>query len=266
MTMNLDLPYTAAGIPLASPKTRAGQELLRRQLKTFLAAEPHKETAWYGLSLLADDPAEALDCLVRILEIRATNASLPGGQAKAGARLRALAARVEQRRVGPMARIVSMVGQALTVALVVMLALVVGPMALGARTVIIISGSMEPVIHTGSAVIARPVPAESLKVGDVIVFAPDANAVIPKVHRIVNIRVEDGVRYYTTRGDANGSADPGELTLGGTGWHVWYSVPFVGHVVAWGTSKTGMVVLIALPLLGLLGLAGWDWWRRKQLA
>jgi signal peptidase len=139
-------------------------------------------------------------------------------------------------------------------------------MALGARTVIIISGSMEPIIHTGSAVIARPVPAESLKVGDVIVFAPDANAVVPKVHRIVSIRLKDGVRSYTTRGDANASADPGEVTLGDTGWHVWYSVPFVGYAVAWGTSKTGVLALIALPLLALVGLAGWDLWRKKQLA
>jgi len=264
--MRLELPYTAAGTPLASPETPASREQLRQQLRAFVAAQPQKETAWFGLSLLADDPAEGLDDLVRVLEIRAANGSLPAGQAKAGARLRALAARVERRPVGPVARVAAIFGQALTVALIVLLGIVVGPMALGARTVIIISGSMEPIIHTGSAVIARPVPAASLQVGDVIVFAPDANATIPKVHRIVNIRVKDGVRYYTTKGDANNSPDVGEVTLGDLGWHVWYSVPGVGYAVMWGTSRTGMVTLIALPLAALLGLAGWDFWRRKQLA
>jgi signal peptidase I len=263
--MTLTLPPTAAGVPLASPQTSAGRERLRQQLRGYLAAEPQKETAWYGLSLVAEDPAEALECLVRTLEIRAAGSSLPGGQARVGARLRALAAQVERRPVGPFARVVGLVGQALTAALIVILALVIGPMALGARTVIILSGSMRPVIQPGSAVIARPVPAESLKVGDVIVFAPNANAVIPKVHRILSIRVADGVRYYTTRGDANGSSDPDEVSLGGTGWKVWYSVPLVGYAVAWGSSRAGNVALIALPLLGLVGLMAWDWWRKKQL-
>jgi signal peptidase len=263
--MTLTLPPTAAGIPLASPQTPAGRERLRQQLRAYLAAEPQKETAWYGLSLVADDPAEGLDCLVRLLEIRAAGGTLPGGQAKTGARLRAVAARVERRAPSRLAVAAHIVGHALTAALIVILALVIGPMALGARTVIILSGSMEPIIHAGSAVIARPVPAETLQVGDVIVFAPNANAVIPKVHRILTIREEDGVRYYTTRGDANGSNDPDEVMLGGTGWRVWYSVPLVGYAVAWGSSRSGNVALIGLPLLGLVGLMAWDWWRRKQL-
>ena len=264
--MTLTLPPTAAGIQLASPQTAAGRERLRGQLRGYVAAEPQKEIAWYGLSLVADDPAEALECLVRTLEIRAAGSSLPGGQAKAGARLRALAAQVERRPRTLVTVIGNRFGQVLTAALIVILALVIGPMALGSRTVIILSGSMEPVIHAGSAVIARPVPSESLQVGDVIVFAPTANAVIPKVHRILSIREADGVRYYTTRGDANGSDDPDEVSLGGTGWRVWYSVPLVGYVVAWGSSRAGNVALIGLPLAALVGLLAWDWWRRKQLA
>ncbi len=264
--MTLTLPPTAAGVSLASPQTPAGRERLRQQLRGYLAAEPEKETAWYGLSLVADDPAEALECLVRTLEIRAARSSLPGGQAKAGARLRALAAQVERKPRRLITVIANRFGQVLTAALIVILALVIGPLALCSRTVIILSGSMEPVIHAGSAVIARPVPADSLKVGDVIVFAPNANAVIPKVHRILSIREADGVRYYTTRGDANGSDDPDEVSLGGTGWQVWYSVPLVGYVVAWGSSRAGNVTLIALPLLGLAGLMVWDWLRRKQQA
>jgi signal peptidase I len=257
---------TASGKPLASPETASGREQLREQLRSYLADDPNKETAWYGLSLVSDDPAEALVCLVRLLEIRASGGKLPGGQVKSAARLRAVAAQVERRQVGTPARLVKIFGQALMAVLFLILALVIGPMALGARTVLIISGSMEPVIHTGSAVIARPIPAADLVVGDVIVFAPKANAIIPKVHRIISIREEAGERYYTTRGDANGADDPAEVSLGGTAWQVWYSVPYVGYVVGWGASRGGMVVLIGVPLAAIVALTGWERWRGSRLA
>lgn len=258
-------PLTASAFqPHTVPETPAARAQVRQSLLERVADDPHQEIAWYELSRAAETPVEGLECLVRVLEMRAAGSALPGGHTRLGQRLRALAARVERRPVTPLSRAASLAWYTLTAALLLVLALVVGPMAVGARTVIIISGSMEPAIHTGSAVIARPVPSASLRVGDVIVFAPDANATIPKVHRIKSIREEEGQRYYTTQGDANENPDPGELTLGGTAWRVWYALPAVGYAVAWGTSRAGMIALIVVPLVGLVGMAAVDWLRKDR--
>src|SRR5213593_4323036 len=65
------------------------------------------------------------------------------------------------------------------------------PMIMGDRTVVIVSGSMEPSIPTGAAVIAQPVSSQVLRLGDVIVYSPNASAMLPIVHRIVKIRDEN---------------------------------------------------------------------------
>lgn len=155
------------------------------------------------------------------------------------------------------------------VVVVCVVAAVVVPILFGNRALVIISGSMMPTIATGAVVIVRPIPANMLKQGDVIAFSPNAEAKLPWVHRIVNIREEAGVRYYTTQGDANSAADPGEVVLPQTAWRVWYSVPLVGYVVNFAGSREGVWLMVVLPVLGLgtlfikdrLGLFG-----KKQVA
>jgi signal peptidase I len=139
------------------------------------------------------------------------------------------------------------------------------PMFFGSRTLVILSGSMEPTIPTGGMVLAQPVPSRSLEIGDIIVFSPGAESQIPIVHRIVNISERRGTRYYTTRGDANPNADVAEVALPATAWRVVLSVPLVGYLIAWAASPPGIFFLIVLPLIGLVILTAWDWLRQHTI-
>ncbi len=139
------------------------------------------------------------------------------------------------------------------------LIVVVLPTLLGDRTVVIISGSMEPTIHMGAAAVLQPVPSRDLHVGDVVAHTPAAKGAIPVVHRIVNITERNGERYYQTKGDANATADANEFTLSTMAYRLWYNIPLAGYAVAFASSRIGVVSLIAVPLLvlGLLKLQGW---------
>ena len=152
-------------------------------------------------------------------------------------------------------------GLALILCLVVAAATV--PLFMGNRSLVILSGSMEPAVPKGALVVAQPLPAQDLRIGDVIVFSPNASAVVPVVHRIADIEDRNGTRYYTTRGDANPGADASQVSLPPTAWRVGYSVPLAGYLVSYAASPTGTLLLIFIPLLSLAGRSGLDWLRKR---
>lgn len=67
-----------------------------------------------------------------------------------------------------------------------------------ARVFYVMTGSMEPLIPTGSFVLSKRIASDSIKVGSVIVFKDASNSKVT-AHRVTNIQ-EDG---YVTQGDAN---------------------------------------------------------------
>ncbi len=136
--------------------------------------------------------------------------------------------------------------------LLAMVVIGVGPLFFGFRPFVILSGSMEPTIHTGSIAITRPVPSDTLQVGDVIAFAPKETA-LPIVHRIVQIENRKGTLYYTTRGDANTGNDI-EFALPATALQLVGAIPLVGYVVYAAAQPLGTVLLVWLPLLALVTL------------
>lgn len=110
---------------------------------------------------------------------------------------------------------------------------------------IVKSGSMAPKIPTGSVVLIQPETAYN--VGDVITFGNDSPTSIPTSHRIVSERVQDGVTYYTTKGDANNAPDqnetPGDKIIG----KVTYSLPAVGYILAFSKTQLGFTLLVLIP-------------------
>jgi signal peptidase len=254
------LPETAHTITAAL--TQGKRPEAGRLLQDYLRQNPTDEKAWLWLSQIADEPAKSAACLVRVLEIRAATVGLPRGHPALAKRLRRLADTLERLAPGPRANLqrgLTWAGRTLIAGVLLVVALTLGPFALGDLPIIIISGSMEPFIHTGSVVVAERVPSADLRLGDVIAYLPSANAAIPRVHRIVSLRDQDGTRYYTTRGDANPSNDANEVPLGATAWRYWYSVPGIGYIVIFAATPNGKLALIGLPLLGLVGLSVVDW-------
>ncbi len=111
----------------------------------------------------------------------------------------------------------------------------------------VLSGSMEPAIHTGSVVIVKP--SASYAVGDVITFGPNTKTQIPTTHRIMEIRAQEGQMVYKTQGDANNAEDSKEVFRKDIIGKVYISMPYAGFVIDFVRKPLGMVLVIILPAL-----------------
>lgn len=126
----------------------------------------------------------------------------------------------------------------------------IGIVAAGYRPYVVLSGSMEPEIMTGSiCLIDTGYRYDELEVGDVIAFT---NGRISVTHRIHEIR--DGL--IQTKGDANESPDHYFIGEGNyLGKYVW-SVSYIGYAITWLQTRRGMILastgMISLILLDVL--------------
>lgn len=125
------------------------------------------------------------------------------------------------------------------------------PFKNGPKMLVVLSGSMEPAIHTGSVVIVKPSLTSSgqaaYKVGDVITFGKDTKTEVPTTHRIISDRVQDGVRFFKTKGDANDTPDVKEVSESEIKGKVMFSVPLAGYVVDFVRKPWGLALVIVLP-------------------
>lgn len=155
----------------------------------------------------------------------------------------------------PGERVVRILGQ-LALAGLALMALGVGGLTLGPRvlpfqTLIVISGSMEPVLPVGSVAILEYVSADQLAPGDVIAFRRPDRPDVVVTHRIVAIDASSAGRGFITKGDANGIEDPWLVPAQGTGLRAVGAIPLLGYVLTALASVPGRVALIGLPLAGL---------------
>lgn len=169
-----------------------------------------------------------------------------------------------ERRSGRRARI----GRALsTIGLVLVLTiagLMVVPSLLGYERYVIVSGSMEPTIGTGSVVYDKPVPVTDLKVGDIITFVPppEFDIDMPVTHRIHEISktapgtevdgetVAAGTLQFRTKGDANEDVDPWKMVLDKPEQaRVEHHIEYLGYVYGFLSNRWVQLLVIGLPAL-----------------
>jgi len=154
-------------------------------------------------------------------------------------------------------------GFALCLALLGLLLAVAVPKFFGYDSFVIYSGSMEPTVKMGSLLVVKPVAAEDLQVGDVIVFrSPGNHATI--THRIAGIREENGQRIFTTKGDASSNPDPREVRLQGQVGKMAYTIPYLGYLVDFVKTKEGTLIFLVAPALGLGLMHLWRERKKRQ--
>ena len=114
---------------------------------------------------------------------------------------------------------------------------------------IVLSGSMEPTIKTGSIVIVRP--ADDYKIGDIITFqtAIDRDLI---THRIKDIKVVGGELRYITKGDANNAPDQREVLQREIIGKLLFSIPYLGYVVNFAQKPIGFSLIIILPAIAIV--------------
>lgn len=133
----------------------------------------------------------------------------------------------------------------------------------------VLSGSMEPDIHTGSLVYVKEVEAHALKVGDTITFMAGNNETIV-THRIHSIDNSDGQFRFYTYGINNYDRDEnGNAILGANGEKQYtmdanpvhernvlgeakFTVPYLGYLANYISNPPGMYVAIAFVVILLL--------------
>ncbi|MCU1587511.1 MAG: signal peptidase [Frankiales bacterium] len=143
----------------------------------------------------------------------------------------------------------SLVTAALTAAALLFLAAAYAILSLHVSSQVVLTGSMRGTFDPGAVVFSRPVPVDSIKPGDVIVFTPPGHDV-PYTHRVVTVTGPANKRVVTTKGDANRAPDAWKAQLkGSTVPRVFAHAPYAGRALL---AVKGRYAHSAL--LGLLGV------------
>jgi signal peptidase I len=129
--------------------------------------------------------------------------------------------------------------------LALLLAVAVLPIPGNYRVLTVLSGSMEPVIHTGSVVIV--VPRKDYKIGEVVTFGGNGAMNIPTTHRIKDVQIAGGKYFYVTKGDANNTEDENKVAQSEIKGSVLISIPYLGFAVNFIKQPIGFLLVIAIP-------------------
>lgn len=125
---------------------------------------------------------------------------------------------------------------------------------------IVMSGSMEPAISTGSIVyIAKNVKPEQIEDRDIIAFRVGERMQV--MHRVMKVDRED--KTFITKGDANASADIGPVGYDSYEGKIIGNIPAIGYVVQKLQSRAGMAVMCACIVFCIL-LEQWIGLRKKR--
>ncbi|MFD1564282.1 signal peptidase I [Haloarchaeobius amylolyticus] len=150
--------------------------------------------------------------------------------------------------------VVYTVGGVLLLAMLVLVAVVTVPGIVGGDDAYIVtSNSMEPTIEAGDVVVTKAVSPDEIESGDVVTFNADGVADRGYVtHRVVEVREENGERYFKTKGDANEDPDQGYVPASAAHGVQHLHIPYLGYLLLFARSTLGLVVLVILPGLGLV--------------
>jgi signal peptidase len=164
--------------------------------------------------------------------------------------------RLQQTRASlPVARAVRVLVSGLFISTILMAALVFGssslPALLGYNTMVVTSGSMEPAIRVGDAVLMRPPSPGAIRDGDVITFKPFGSLGLV-THRVVATSEIEGDTYFQTQGDANATPDPDLTSAEAVFGKVALTLPKMGFLLHFAATPRGKMLMIALPLFVLM--------------
>jgi len=106
----------------------------------------------------------------------------------------------------------------------------------------------------GNVVKAFFIKSNELKIGDIITFYSNTidTGGYTVTHRIVDIYKNNGVIYYTTKGDNNMDKDAGLITIDNVVGKCKFIIPSIGKMQIFITSRAGWILIILIPALGII--------------
>lgn len=118
---------------------------------------------------------------------------------------------------------------------------------------VIMSGSMDPAIKTGSLVVIQSVPSAAYVVGDIVSFHPAVRNPPDITHRITRLfSTTTGARVMATKGDANANGDPWVTSVGAIQGREIFTVPWIGYGVLFMKTPYGFVGFIVISFMILV--------------
>ena len=133
------------------------------------------------------------------------------------------------------------------------------PSLCGYRFLKAVGGSMEPTITRGECIIIKSIPADEIKVGDIITFFSDDPRILgyPNTHRVVKVTEnDDGYKEFVTKGDYNTTEDTvtakeGKI-IGKYVGDIWLSKTITKLFEILSNRTVYFIVMILPILLGLI--------------
>jgi signal peptidase len=124
----------------------------------------------------------------------------------------------------------------------------------GLSVVMFKTGSMAPTIPTGSAALVHAIPADRVRVGDVVTV-PRAGA-LPVTHRVVELhRVGHGYVVLTLKGDANATTDERPYRVREVR-RVVIAIPRLAYVIV-RLESPPVVAVVTLCVAALVTMSLW---------
>jgi len=118
------------------------------------------------------------------------------------------------------------------------------------KFLIVLSGSMEPTIHTGSVIIVKPEAAYHK--GDIISYGKFGSTNNSITHRIIEEKEINGQTRFIAQGDNNNAPDDKPVDPATILGKTVLAVPYVGYAVAAARQPWGFAVVIIVPALAIM--------------
>ncbi|MBI4317936.1 MAG: signal peptidase I [Chloroflexi bacterium] len=151
--------------------------------------------------------------------------------------------------------------------IIAVLGIVLVPWARGFKTMVVTSGSMEPTIALGSAVVLVPVASDQVRDGDIITFSSRGSSGTV-THRVLSTKEIQEKTYFQTKGDANETPDPDLAYSGAVFGKVGAVFPLVGYVLFFLAAAPGKVTMVLFPVFMAVALECRDLagiWKLRKL-
>lgn len=123
----------------------------------------------------------------------------------------------------------------------------------GFQSFVVLTGSMEPTIPTGSVIYTKKKPW--YPEGSIIAFK---NGDVTVTHRVVKVTNRKSNFYYQTRGDANNSIDEKELIASDILGKEFVYIPYIGKAITFLKTPQGFFPLIIFPITVFIVLEIWN--------
>ena len=109
---------------------------------------------------------------------------------------------------------------------------------------IILSGSMETTINTKDLIVTSP--KDTYEKGDIIAFNQDETVT---VHRIIDVKNEDGIKSYVTKGDNNNAEDLDEVKNEDILGAYNFTIPILGGIIIFFATNPILLIVLIVALI-----------------